>query len=553
MSRLNSPARFLRLLALGLALALIAAACVGESSSETTTTAATSETTTTAGGGEATTTTAGSEPEPAGESTLTIAWQWDPGTMDPQMHRQRYTQIVSHAMRDKLFYQTPPGLDSEPLLAEELIQIDETTYEAKLREGVLFHNGDELTADDVVFTFQRLWDPATESPRASMGNMSNIESIEAVDRYTVRWVTKVPFGPPADASVGLHLQGQEILHKATYENLSAEEAGGSHDLVGVGAFKFVEWIPDQRLVMEAFDDYWQGAPLVDQLIWRTIPEESTRTAELLAGSVDMIHPVTVDFVDQLRDAGMKLEIVPGTEMRMLQMNVREGSPFADPEVRRAMNMAIDKQAIVDSVFGGLAVVSHQVPGSNQQGYIEGWQPFEYDPDAARELLSQITEPIELYAQPQMELPAEVVAEMLRGYGMDVSAVVLEQAAFVAMEEAGDYDLMLGYAGYGSGKFHGAYTNNHFECVRFETNRIRTGFCDEEVDRLLAEALELQATDPTAADAALEEAVRLLTEVHMPWVPLFVVAETWAMQPYVNGFVGSSAGQMFDLHKVSVDK
>jgi peptide/nickel transport system substrate-binding protein len=212
---------------------------------------------------------------------LTIAWAWDPGTMDPQMHRQRYTQITSHAMRDKLFYQAPPGLTYVPLLAETFTQIDETTYEAKLREGVLFHNGDELTAEDVVYTFQRLWDPATESPRASMGQMQEVASIEAVDRYTIRWITNVPFGPEDEAPIGLHLGGQEILHKATYENLSMEEAGAAHEIVGVGPFRFVEWIPDQRVVMEAFTDYWQGTPGVEQLIWRTIPEEATRTAELL--------------------------------------------------------------------------------------------------------------------------------------------------------------------------------------------------------------------------------------------------------------------------------
>jgi peptide/nickel transport system substrate-binding protein len=529
-------------------LGLVATACSGGDTEETTTTtAAGGDTTTTAA--EVTTTTA-AEVEPPGPSgTLTIGWAWDPGTMDPQMHRQRYTQIISHAMRDKLFYQLPPDLTLVPLLAESIEQVDDTTYDVKLREGVLFHNGDELTAEDVVFTFQRLWDPATESPRATMGQMQEVASIEAVDRYTVRWTTNITFGPASEAPIGLHLGGQEILHKATYENLSMEEAGAAHDIVGVGPFKFVEWVPDQRVVMEAFLDYWQGPPGVEQIIWRTIPEEATRTAELLAGSVDMIHPVTPDFIPQLESAGMKLEIVAGTGMRMLMMNVREGSPFHDVEIRKAMNLGINKAAIVDSIYAGLAIAQPQVAATNQEGHIPGFDPFPYDPDAAAPVLAQVTTPIELFVQAQWELAAEAIAEELRGYGMNVTTVVLDNATFNQINEDGSFDMMFGGAGYGSGQFGGAYFNNRFQCSRFDTNRIRTGFCDAEIDAL---ALAAEAEpDPATRNEMMQEVNRLLTEVHVPWVPMFVEAEVWAMAPHVEGFRGSAAGQMFDLWKVTV--
>jgi peptide/nickel transport system substrate-binding protein len=481
--------------------------------------------------------------------TLTVAWPWDPGTMDPQMHRQRYTQIISHAMRDKLYFQPPPGLTLAPLQAESVTQVDETNYDVKIREGILFHNGEELTSEDVVYTFERLWDPDTASPRASMGNMANIAGVEAIDRYTVRWTTKVPFGPPEDAVGDFHFSGQEMLPKSVYENLTLEEAQTA-PVVGSGPFKYVEWIPNQRVVMEAFDDYWQGAPGVERIIWRTIPEETTRVAELLAGSVDMIYPVTPDFVPQLRSAGMKLEIVPATSMNMLMMNVREGSPFADPEVRRAMNVAIDKQAIVDNIYQGLAVPALQVPGVGQEGFIEGYDPFSYDPDAARPILEKITKPIELFVLQQYSLAAEVVAEQLRGYGMTVSTVVLDTASHARINEDGAFDLMLAGAGYGNGDFIGAYYNNQFECARLETNRIRTGFCDEALDAKVAEfRLEM---DPERKQRIMGEVVRLLTETHMPWVPLFIGAEVWGMQPYVEGFAGSSAGQMLNLHKVTLN-
>lgn len=550
MSRWHSPVP--RMVALVMVLALVAAACGGGTSEETTTTAAGAETTTTAAGNDETTTTeTAPEEEPADRGTLTIGWAFDPGTMDPQMHRQRAAQIVQMQLRDRLFYQAPPGIASTPLIAKELVQIDETTYEATLHEGVLFHNGDELTAEDVVFTYERLWDPATESPRATMGNMGNIESIEAVDRYTVRWTTSVSFGAPENAVLGLALQNQEILHKATYEALTLEEASAAHDVVGAGAFRFVEWLPDQRLVLDAFDDYWQGAPKVDRVVWRTIPEEATRTAELLAGSVDIIFPVSPDFVGQLRDAGMQVESQPGTAHTFLQMNVREGSPFADVEVRRAMNVAIDKETLVESVYAGLALVSDQMSGHGQEGFIDGYKPYEHDPEAPREVLSQITEPLEIFTLESNQLAAEVIAETLRGYGMDVTVVTVDVASYTSIGEAGDFDLMVSSFGYGSGEFLGSHTNNHFECVRFETDRVRTGFCDEELDAKI-EAAKSAGTPEERAEV-LDEVVRDLAEVHVPWVPLFVRSEVWAMQPYVEGFVGSSAGQFYDMHLVSLNK
>jgi peptide/nickel transport system substrate-binding protein len=482
--------------------------------------------------------------------TLTIAVAQDPSTLDPQMHRVRFSQTIAHVQRDSLFYQKPPGLAFAPLLAESITRIDDTHYEAKLHEGVHFHGGDELTADDVVYTFHRLWDPANKSPRATMGNMANVEKIEAVGRYTVRWTTKVPFGTAEQAIPLLGLNNQQILHKAFYEKLTLEEARTSPG-DGAGPFQLVEWVPEQRLVMKAFHDYWQGPPKVENLIWRTIPEETTRTAELLAGSVDIIYPVTPDFVDQLKSAGMKLDIEAGTSARMLQMNVREGSPFADVEVRKAMNMAIDKEAITQNLYGGLAIPFEQVPGVGQEGNIEGYDPFPYDPDAARAVLSKVTQPIELFTAEQEQLAAEAIAEQLRGYGMKVTTVVVDTATLDQRNNDGNFDLMLFSAGYASGEFIGTYYSNNFACSRLDSDQVRTGFCNEDLDKL-ATAVQAEG-DPQKHQQMLEEVTRKLSSEFVPWVPLFGPAEVWAMQPYVHGFVGSSVGQWFDLQNVSVDK
>ena len=167
------------------------------------------------------------------------------------------------------------------------------------------------------------------------------------------------------------------------------------------------------------------------------------------------------------------------------------------------------------------------------------------------MLSQVTEPIELLTQPQWELPAQFIAEELRGYGMNVTSRVIDLAAFNAATEAGDFTLALAGAGYGTGEFVGAYYNNHFECSRIENGRIRTGFCEPELDAKYA-ALRAEL-DPVEWQRKLDEIVVELSEVYVPWVPLYIEAEVWAMHPYVKGFKGSSAGQMFDLHLVTLDK
>lgn len=484
------------------------------------------------------------------KGTLTIGWQWDASTLDPQMHRQRFTQIIAHTLHDKLFYQVPPGLKFAPLIARSITQIDDTTYEVSIKPGVLFSNGDELTSADVVYSWQRLLDPETKSPRASMANMSQIASIEATDSHTVVFRTSIPLGPVELAISGLGLSGQELLHKASVELLSAEEARIARP-VGAGPFRLVEWQPEQQMIMEAHTGYHRGAPGVERLIWRTIPEESTRTAELLAGSVDMIYPVSPDFVEQLRAAGMRLEIVPGTQMRALEMNVREGSPFADLEVRKAMNMALNKDAIVDGLYQGLAITYEQFSGVGQEGYVEGYAPYHYDPEAARAVLSKVTRPIELFVEPRWEMAAEVISEELRGYGMNVRTSVLDAAAMTAKIAEGSFDLVLAGSGFGGGTFAGAYYDLHFNCSRFAAGRIRTGFCDEGLDALAQEVLN--QTDLDKREELSVELSRRLAEDFVPWVPLFGEAEVWAMQPHVEGFVGSSAGMMFDLDRITLSR
>jgi ABC-type transport system substrate-binding protein len=200
----------------------------------------------------------------------------------------------------------------------------------------------------------------------------------------------------------------------------------------------------------------------------------------------MIHPVAPDVVPQLRAAGMTFGIVPGTATRMPMMNLREGSPFADPEVRQSMSVANDKQAISDLIHGRLAVPLHRVPGVGQEGHVEGCAPVGHDPEAARAVLGRATKPLKTHVRQQWQLAAEVVAERLRGYGTCVITVVPGNASCTRTDEAGTFDLLSDGAGDGSGDLTGACRGNPFECVRLLTSRVRTGFCGPDLDGRIAD-------------------------------------------------------------------
>lgn len=552
----------MRYLALALAAGLLVAACGGTQTQETSTTAAADVTTTSSGGDETTTSqgqdeTTTSQGQSEGDAsapsgTLTVLWPTSaPLTLDSQAYRHRYTQIVHHQMRDKLFHLEPPGLTPQPHVAESIERVDELNWDVHLRQGVLFHNGDELTAEDVAFTFNRVIDQEV-SNRFDYGSLPLVDHVTAVDRYVVRFTTKEDVG--VLGAEALNLAGQELLHKETYEPLYYDlDALAVLPPMGVGPFKYVNWVEGEYIEMEAFEDYWDGTPGVERIVIRTVPEEATRIAELIAGTADMIYPVSPDFIPQLEAAGMKIASAPGTSLRVLSMNVREGSPFADIEVRRAMNMALDKSVIVDSLFGGYASVGHSLAYEGQEGYEADYQPFSYDPEAAAAVLKQLegtTIQAITDATAIEQSAVDVIVEQLRNYGITVEVTPLDRAAFVEAANEGAYDLAFQNHAAGSGLFLGTRYYGDWWCGRLP-DRINTGFCDEELDALHDAALSASTLEER--EALTRQIIRALTEEHVTHVPLYNVDNVWALAPYVNGFTPSSAGQMFDMHKVTLDR
>lgn len=335
----------------------------------------------------------GAEMVAAKGQTIVVALAQAPVSLDPADHRSRQSETVIRNMFDGLVTRdTRNGVHLE--LAQEMNWLDEKTLEVKLRQGVKFHNGMEMTADDVVFTFERIitenaieYPEPHSSPRK--GLIAPLESVEKVDDYTVKFNFSGVWPPAMQLLVH-----QQIVPKAYIEEVGTK--GFIEKPVGTGPFKFVEGQLDDQIVLERFDDYWGGAPdlapvgpaCVEKAIFRVIPEASTRVAALLAGEVDIIQAVPPELIETLDlSPGVEVKTAPGTEPQWLQLNVSDPL-FADVKVRQALNYAVDKDLIVEAVYGGRAV---PIPGplSPFNNFVnKSLSPYPYNPDMALSLLAE---------------------------------------------------------------------------------------------------------------------------------------------------------------------
>lgn len=306
---------------------------------------------------------------------------------------------------DPLLYQTNPGYrvmwniyDSlltvdhagdgavQPGLAESWQRIDGKTLELKLREGVAFHDGSPLTAEDVVFSFGVTRRTSPDSPGFGTAQqfLNTIENVEAIDDLTVRVTSSVE-----DPTLELRLAawGSQVVSKTAFESAGGFE-GFAQEPVGTGPFKVVSFTADS-IEMEANPDYWGGAPDIGRLIYRLVPELSSRIAGLVSGDFDIAADIPADQFGPI-ESNDDLEIVGGTvaSVRVVKFDTRNET-LADPRIRKALSLAIDREAIVDALWGGLVSIpnGHQLPGFGPL-YDPNRPDYEHDLDEAKRLIEE---------------------------------------------------------------------------------------------------------------------------------------------------------------------
>lgn len=281
-----------------------------------------------------------SQPRPEGDA-IVIAIANAPLNLDPRVGADEASQ-KAHQLLYSTLVRIDDDLRTVPDLAQSIEQPDPLTYVAHLRRGVLFHDGRELTSEDVVYTFRSFLDPAF---RGRSGAYRNLAAVDARDRYTVAFTLKEPFGSfPVNLVMGIVPAGSGNANE--------------RQPVGTGPYKVKSFIPDDRLVLEPFERHYGGAPVNSGVVLKVVPDDTMRGLELRKGTVDLVvNDLAPDIIWQLREEGrLQVETAPGSDYAYVGLNLRDRI-LQHTDVRRAIGFAIDREAIVQYLRRGFASVA----------------------------------------------------------------------------------------------------------------------------------------------------------------------------------------------------
>lgn len=350
------------------------------------------------------------------QDALTATLNTNPNNLWPAKSTIGEEYILANLMYNGLV-RINEDLEFQPELAESWeVSEDATEWTFKLREGVMFHHGKELKADDVIRTFELIGDPDTGSRAASHAGL--IESMEAVDDYTVKFTLKESYGGWADLMIERQLK--IIPSDRTLEELSNEPSG-------TGPFKFESYQPGDKVVLTKFEDYWEdGLPKLDRLELRIIPEDAAKIAALRAGDVDLIWNLPLEAIEELQSAdGVVVDQKSTATWDGFVLN-NEKPPFNDVRVRRAVLKAINKPELVDfAVFGHGAATHSPIPPNHE--FFKGDIDFQPDIEGAKALLAEAgyADGLEItihapVGRPTRERSAVALQQMLKAVGIEAN-------------------------------------------------------------------------------------------------------------------------------------
>lgn len=454
---------------------------------------------------------------------LVVAQIAEPKSLDPHAVTAVNDFRILVNVYDGLVRYKSGTLEVEPALATDwTISDDGTTYTFTLREGVEFHDGTPFDAEAVKFNFERMLDE--EHPYHDTGPFplsfffSTVEEVRVPDATTVVFELSEPYAP--FLSNLAYPTGLMVSPEAVREH--GQDFGRNPS--GTGAFRFVEWESNRRVVVEANPDHWDGAPELEAAVFTPITDANTRIAEMLSGGVDVMVEVPPNGLAQFEGGGFTIHEQAGPHLWFLILNTREG-PFADRRARQAVNYAIDKQALVENVLQGTAeVAAGPTPPAFAWAHDESLEPYPHDPERARELLKEagaegasltfyVTEGGSGMLDP-VAMGTAIQAD-LREVGLDVAIETYEWNTFLGKVNPG----LEGQADMAEMAW---MTNDPdtlpYLALRSDAMPDQGGFnsgyySNEEVDRLLEEAR--RATDQSERAALYKEMQRIVHE-DAPW-------------------------------------
>ena len=470
---------------------------------------------------------------------IVITYKDDVSTLDPAIGYDWQNWSMIKSLFDGLMDYEPGTTTLRPDLAESYeISDDGLTFTFKLRPGVKFHNGREMTAEDVKYSIERALDPATQSPGA--GFFGSIKAITVVDPQTIKFELSRP-----DATF-LHVMALNFAHVVPKEEVDKHGADFGKNPVGTGAFRMTEWTLGQRVVFEKNPDYWrEGVPNLDKITFEVGQEPTVALLRLQRSEVDVLgDPIPpAQFLQVREDPQYKDWIIEGGQLHTgyVTMNVKT-PPFDNVKVRQAVNHAINKERIV-RIINGRAVPANQPLPPSMPGYAKDYQGYAYDPEKAKALLAEAGQgsgfTTELYAMNTDPTPriAQAIQQDLAAIGITAEIKALAQANVI--EAGGNGSAPMIWSGGMAWIADFPDPSNFYGPILGCGGAVQGGwnwswYCNEELDNQAAEADAM--FDPAQKTEREEKWRGIFLKImeDVPWAPVFNEQRFTMRSPRMGG-------------------
>ncbi|MCB8839823.1 ABC transporter substrate-binding protein [Aurantimonas sp. VKM B-3413] len=494
------------------------------------------------------------DPDAKEGGSIIVTYKDDVSTLDPAIGYDWQNWSMIKSLFDALMDYVPGTTELRPALAESYdISEDGTVFTFHLKKGVKFHNGREMTADDVKYSLDRVTNPKTQSPGAGFfgsikgyddvaaGKADHLKGVEVVDPQTVKITLSRP-----DATF-LHVMALNFASVVPQEAVEKWGADFGHHPVGTGAFKLADWTIGQQLVFQKNEDYWRdGVPYLDKITFEIGQEPIVALLRLQKGEVDIpgdgIPPAK--FREVMSDPEQKARVVEGGQLQTgyITMNVTM-PPFDKKEVREAVNMAINKDRIVQMI-NNRAIPANQPLPPSMPGYDKSFEGYKYDPEKAKEMLGEAgfpdgfeTELFVMNTDPNPRI-AQAIQQDLSEIGIKADIKALAQANVIAAGGAKDQAPMI-WSGGMAWIADFPDPSNFYGPILGCAGAVPGGwnwswYCNEDLDKEAAKADSI--VDPAKKD----ERDKMWSDVYAkvmadaPWVPIFNEQRFTMKSPRMGG-------------------
>lgn len=485
------------------------------------------------------------------ENYLNVSMTSDPGTADVQLTTEAYSIPLNIYDRLVEITTTAPGKSEiVPGLAEKWeVSSDGLVYTFHLRKNVKFHNGEILKADDVLYTFDRMLDPKTKALNTDFvdmilgaedrlnGKVDKVKGLEVIDDNTIKITLEKPFAP--------FLANIATPAGSIYNRKATTEAGtqfgvDANKTVGTGPFKFKSWKLNDSCVLEANKDYFKGAPKLDGINFKIVPDAETERMLFETGKLDLFD--CDNAVSQIpyfeKNEKWKDHMVSGTTVGIYYYAINESiKPFDDVKVRKAMQMAIDRKTLLDKLYGGKGLVQHGIMPPGLLGYNPSLPEIPYDKEKAKALLAEAGYPngFEMDIAMVTDSPStlkmnEAIQAMLGDIGIKVNIKQMDSATYFATRKEGKLPMY-------HSNWSADYNDPDNFIYTFFSSKNSPGRSYNYKNEEVFQKLDIARTMVNQEERIklYQELEKIIVQDDAAWIPLFSKDHIFVIQPYVKNF------------------